>query len=892
MPKQTFTLNDFSGGANGYVDPLDIADNELAQCQGFKAEPGTVIVLGDMKGSYTLGTGDTAAYGNIDVESGYGLFTFSHDYNMAGGDTDAGNNVALADTDYFVMMSRLAADKHNRIDVYDTALHTWRPDMIELGGSVSDNRLASLKPCFFVVDGALRVSPGNFSQVASGATLYAGDATGDFAAEINPGGHELVVTDVGLEADVAVGDTIIVGKSSADTPGQEMIALIVNDDSDDEALTAARNMTGAFNSSVDASTSGLDVIYVMPDTRWRGVVKRKNFVQAGTAGTFTEWYSTYAHPRPPVSFENTLSATTGTSYLDFGAISTQYTMPFLANLTSGAVTVSGSIPPSIHFGHKLDEANDDATWDGAYIHIYCTALYDEAKQESQPNRLTVAGSPLQIAAAKELGIYVAVNHADADVASGAYQINKRVTGARLYYEDETNDPGILYQLLEIDFEKGVKKAEAETFTTWTEVIADEVVECPHDGSNDHGSTASERTTEHGNAFIFPDPPKAFSYEINNGYPSDVNTHARYKTAVVSNRRLFAANVYQSGKADGDRMLSSPVNKFDTLPEYGNHIIDVTKGDGDQIVKLEAYADRILQFKKRTLYIINVGGGLGEEFLESQHKNMGVENPSQTCMTEYGVAWVNSHGVFLYDGQEITDLTLNKLQMTNTTTRPRALNIIEANIPTIGYHPDNKWLIINVASDVSTAFEAEAWIHDFKNGSWAYSQEFSADADYKSNMIWTPDNNLVFAAGTNSSNTPDFIKYRAPSANMSQDKLLLLTKEFHLDAPGIKKKLRSIYVTYSASANSYIEADLIYKSISGEATDDLEEADSGSTYYTEALGFKSTSGAVRTVELVPTTYSTNAYTFQLKLHNDDAAYPYGADFKLYNISFVYRPLGAR
>ena len=53
MPKQTFTLNDFSGGANGYVDPLDIADNELAICQGFKAEPGTVIVLGDMKGAYT-----------------------------------------------------------------------------------------------------------------------------------------------------------------------------------------------------------------------------------------------------------------------------------------------------------------------------------------------------------------------------------------------------------------------------------------------------------------------------------------------------------------------------------------------------------------------------------------------------------------------------------------------------------------------------------------------------------------------------------------------------------------------------------------------------------------------------------------------------------------------
>ena len=162
------------------------------------------------------------------------------------------------------------------------------------------------------------------------------------------------------------------------------------------------------------------------------------------------------------------------------------------------------------------------------------------------------------------------------------------------------------------------------------------------------------------------------------------------------------------------------------------------------------------------------------------------------------------------------------------------------------------------------------------------------------MVWTPDNNLVLAAEENSSDTPKFLKYRAPAANMTQAKLLFLTKEFNLNAPGVKKKLRSIYITYSCedANHSYIEADILYKHPTGTSTDDLEEADSGSTYYTEALGFKSTSGAVRTVELVPVTYVTNAYTFQLKLHNPDAAYPYGADFKLYNVAFVYRPLGTR
>ena len=100
------------------------------------------------------------------------------------------------------------------------------------------------------------------------------------------------------------------------------------------------------------------------------------------------------------------------------------------------------------------------------------------------------------------------------------------------------------------------------------------------------------------------------------------------------------------------------------------------------------------------------------------------------------------------------------------------------------------------------------------------------------------------------------------------------------------------MTYSAAEDTKIEADVIYIHPTGTATDDLEEADSGTTYYTEALGFKSTSGAVRTVQLVPTTPVTNAYTFQLKLHNPDAVYPYGANFKLISLQFIYRAMGIR
>ena len=861
MAKTPYIVNDFSGGVNGFIDSQNILDNELAKCQGFKADPGVVSVLGDMKGAYTIGSGDTTASGTtLDIEAGYGLFTFSHDYNMAGGATDLSTNVALASTDYFIMMNRSSGDSHNKFDVYETTAHTWRTDMIDLGGSSSNARVASLKPCFFIVDGAVRISPGNFASADSAEDSDSGSGT--MAANTTYGGvNTLTLTTDGVEY-LATGDTIIVS-------GMECVVLA----GDATTYYVGRNMTGLF----PAVTANSAAVYVMPDTRWRGLVNRKSFSGLTTVGTFHEWYSTYQHPRPPVTWSDNID--------DAHAVAFPFTVAMFDGATNA--TIDGTNSPCLMVGYENAGGTDntDATWAGASITLYVTALYDDNKQESQPYK----GDTFTVASAKELAIWIGAAYADSVVDSGKYLFNRRVTGARLYYEDASNDPGVLFQLLEIDLEKGCKKAGAESYSDWVVSEANEVASCPNADAYAHNI----RTTASGDAFIFALPPKALTYEINTGYSVDTNTHARYKTAVVANRRLFVGNVYQGGVARGDRMLSSPPNKFDILPETS--FIDVAVGDGDEIVKLESFADRLLQFKKRNLYIINVGGELGTEFLESHHKNMGVENPSQTCSTEYGIAWVNAQGVFLYDGQAITDLTRNKLKISSST-RQIALNVTESNVPTIGYHPTNKWLIIHPQATTTDANDVEAWVFDFKNNSWVYSQELTITDDLKTNMIWTGDNELVFAGAVDGAN-PAFYKYQdstscSHAAFGVATKLLLLTKDFNLGTPGVKKKLRSVYVTYSAAADSYIEADIIYKHPTGSTTDDLAEADSGTTYYTEALGFKSTSGNIRTVELTPTTYVTNAYSFQLKLHNPDAAYPEGADFKLYSIQFVYRPLGVK
>ena len=95
MPKKGKQLEDFSGGVNTSADPQNIADNELAHCSGFKTESGSVIVLGDMKAAYSLGSHSVAGE-NINIEAGYGIFTFSGDYDKDGN---------LAATNYFVIQN-------------------------------------------------------------------------------------------------------------------------------------------------------------------------------------------------------------------------------------------------------------------------------------------------------------------------------------------------------------------------------------------------------------------------------------------------------------------------------------------------------------------------------------------------------------------------------------------------------------------------------------------------------------------------------------------------------------------------------------------------------------------------------------------------------------------
>ena len=89
--------------------------------------------------------------------------------------------------------------------------------------------------------------------------------------------------------------------------------------------------------------------------------------------------------------------------------------------------------------------------------------------------------------------------------------------------------------------------------------------------------------------------------------------ATFKTSVIANNTLYAGNVYQDGVHYPDRMLKSPIGKAPLLPS--TNFIDVAINDGDDIVSIKFYKDKLLQFKRNKLYIINTSEDYDRELYE-------------------------------------------------------------------------------------------------------------------------------------------------------------------------------------------------------------------------------------------------------------------------------------
>jgi hypothetical protein len=298
------------------------------------------------------------------------------------------------------------------------------------------------------------------------------------------------------------------------------------------------------------------------------------------------------------------------------------------------------------------------------------------------------------------------------------------------------------------------------------------------------------------------PPFLESFEAINGYkPFDVIT-AKYKTAVVHKNRVYIGNIKQkksirdyansAEESYPDRMIKSPVGKFDTFPQ--SNFIDVEISDGESITHLDTYADRILQFKERSMYVINVSGDF--EFLEGTHKHKGVAQASNVTKTDLGLAWVNKNGLFFYDGQSVRNLLETKGQRIISRDSWESFFSTDA---CVGYDPGSRKIIV-LKSATASSTNGNVFIYHMLTQSAMFGyKRFPNNKNYTN--FWVNQNNELMIAHSANQLAADLtvVKWTdTATATDSTSDSTLTTKVIDFGSPSQNKKIYSIKISYKGS----------------------------------------------------------------------------------------------
>ena len=534
---------------------------------------------------------------------------------------------------------------------------------------------------------------------------------------------------------------------------------------------------------------------------------------------------------------------------------------------------------------KSSEYRSQGTWQSGDYKIASSFIYDNNQESllyvpTSNNVFTISNDNIAFNG------YVYVHGED----TGANAYSPRITGGRIYYKsDSTGSASTPWKLLmHINMvHDGVLTVSPDTaFVTQEAADYSEWTPTPAGGDDIY---------EGGYIYYVHFGPLLDTYESLNGFSPglksisfDANGQG-WVDSVVANRRVFLAapthtNMDGDAHKNHDRILYSEVGKFDTFPNI--NYLDIGIDDGESFTAVDSFADRILAFKQRTLYIINVASGSDTNwYLESQHSGYGVHGTPATVRTPLGIAFVNTSGCFVFDGSKITDLTKKLTKLGTSADLDDWVTFITNNgssyTPSIGWSNKNQQLIVMSSVTAGGSYSGNAFIYDFNTGSWTFHLDFFTDGDTYTNFInYGTGASEDIIVGQVTSSALDLKKYVPASGSVVAE---LQTKDIDFGDPSILKKVYAVYMTYKSSVDQLkpLEfsldgkanfSDFATASNVAPAGDDSGDLDAQASWDVA----KFTADSVQTCQSI-----------QFKLNPPDAG-----TFEINDISVEYRPLYKR
>ena len=308
---------------------------------------------------------------------------------------------------------------------------------------------------------------------------------------------------------------------------------------------------------------------------WRGYINRKYFSGNAKSYDYRGWYQSDAEIKSPQAYT---AQANGHNRVTSG--SGAYTPGNMTNV-AGDIEIYLQVAAS-----TVTNSLWEGTWDFAVSYVY------DGNQESLLHYLYsgAPGNGLAIDGDKTVNLTVNTeNEAD-------QKGNLRFTAIKVYCKKQGNvgfGTNNWYLLGNFDIDTGAEETHRETEgTAWSN----------NDGYNTHyASTGDMEEPVLNNTYADETGHLAEHPDTGVPYPS---LYARYRTAAIVNRRLYIGHTKiedrtQDGYTIGrDSIYRSPVNQFDKIPQTFK--IESQVNDGDEIIHLESYADRLLEFKSNRL----------------------------------------------------------------------------------------------------------------------------------------------------------------------------------------------------------------------------------------------------------------------------------------------------
>jgi len=533
----------------------------------------------------------------------------------------------------------------------------------------------------------------------------------------------------------------------------------------------------------------------------------------------------------------------------------------------------------IGFNIGVDDGTAAGEWEAGTYEFHQTFIYD-GNQESVPVEMGNGASTIAAfthTSSGNLALQVSVY---ADLAYSG-----RISGGRIYTRLSASDDDLTL-LVDIDIVKGIKTTIDGEYTAWTYQAGKGYYVVAPAGGNSM-------------------KPNLDSYNTLNGYPPDVKfmsiggMNELYKASVIAGRRAFIANVKTFGftgelEKFGDRLMYSEVGKFDTFLPH--NFIDVSKGDYGEYTALETYADRLLAFKHSLVHIINIANpNPANWYLEDTVRYYGVTFPFSVTKTEYGCAWVNEAGCFLYDGNRVRNLVEKKLGISASSNSGASAWYLHGRgsannkAPMIGYDAMSNSLIVQRDPRDGSANTNQAYIYDFDSDGWVYNDVMFTDDETTTNFVTDWNNNLTVGINVDGDTSDvNFFKYLPIPASVGGQEFT--TRDIDFGQPGVIKKIYAVTMTYRSSHEQQTP---LYVSYNGTqsfgtfstGTNVSPQGNTGGAGYLESTASSGTTWDVATFTADSISSDVQSVQFKLDL-------PTAGTFEVNDMTIEYRTITSK